>query len=61
MASKFDDRRIKDHPDHKLLERLRTYYKAFTTGDFDGIRSLQTDDYTMTDIRKNIHTFSFLL
>ncbi|MCJ1260806.1 hypothetical protein MMC22_000669 [Lobaria immixta] len=46
----FDDSRIKDHPDKLLLSRIRQYFKAFTTGDFDGIRDLEAPEYTMTDI-----------
>lgn len=56
MASfQFDDSRIKDHPDKKLLEDIRTYFKAFTGSDFEGMRDGETEDYTMTDICKNFH------
>lgn len=46
----FDDERIKHHPDKVLLGRIRTFFKAFTTGDFDGMRELQSKTYTMTNI-----------
>ncbi|KAG9232099.1 hypothetical protein BJ875DRAFT_544825 [Amylocarpus encephaloides] len=46
----FDDSRIKNHPDPLLLWRIRTYFKAFTTGDFNGIKDLEDDGYSMTDI-----------
>ena len=49
----FDDSRIKDHPDKQLLERIREYYHAFTTGNFNAIRDLEAEEYTMTDIRKH--------
>ena len=48
----FDDTRIQDHPDKLLLSRIRLFFKTFTTGDFDGMRDLQSEEYTMTDIRK---------
>lgn len=59
---KFDDSRIKDHPDKDLLEKIRTYFHAFTHGLFDEMKDLQGEEYTMTDIRKNpsIFPFSFL-
>lgn len=47
----FNDERIKDHPDKKLLRRIRAFFKTFTTGDFDGMRDLQSESYTMTNIR----------
>ena len=50
--SQFDDSRIKDHPDKQLLERIRKYYAAFTTGDFNGIRNVESKNYTMTNISK---------
>jgi hypothetical protein len=59
---KFDDSRIKDHPDKDLLEKIRVYFHAFTTGSFDEMKDLQSEVYTMTDIRKNNYIFpiSFL-
>ncbi len=57
----FDDARIKNNPDKVLLGRIRTYFKAFTTGDFNGIKDLESDDYTMTDIRKNIYSMPHLI
>lgn len=48
----FDDERIQDYPDKKLLGRLREFFKTFTTGDFKGMRDLQTPNYTMTNIRE---------
>jgi hypothetical protein len=50
----FNDERIKAHPDKVLLNRIRAFFKAFTTGDFDGMRDLQSKDYTMTNIREKI-------
>ena len=55
----FDDDRVKDYPDKKLLTRLRTFFKTFTTGDFDGMHDLQSTNYTMTNIRKSSHPFAF--
>lgn len=52
MSAKFDDSRIKDHPDQRLLKYIRAYFKTFTEGDFDGMKALQSNEYTMTDIRK---------
>ncbi|KAG8529676.1 uncharacterized protein KY384_005157 [Bacidia gigantensis] len=46
----FDDRRIAHHPDKKLLELTRKYYKAFVTHDADTTRAMQAPGYTMTDI-----------
>ena len=50
----FDDKRIENHPDKVLLGRIREFFKAFTTGDFDRMRDLQSKEYTMTNIRKRI-------
>jgi ketosteroid isomerase-like protein len=47
----FDESRIQNHPDEVLKSRIRTYFKAFVTGDFDAIDALESEDYTMTDIR----------
>ena len=55
---KFDDSRIKNHHDKKLLERIRTYYAAFTTGNFNAIKELEAESYNMTDIRENTHKLS---
>ena len=49
---KFDDSLIADHPDKKLLARINAYFKTFVDPSPEDMRSLQTDDYTMTDIRK---------
>jgi hypothetical protein len=56
-SSKFDDSRIKDYPDKRLLHNLRVYYKTFTDPDPDAMRNLQTENFTISDIRKNAHTF----
>lgn len=56
----FDDSRIKDYPDKKLLEYIRAYYKPFINGDSDAQKALQTEDFVITDIRKNFHSFSSL-
>lgn len=53
---KFDDSRIADHPDKVLLARVREFFRTFTTGDFVGMRDLQSEDYDMTDIRKSPNT-----
>ena len=54
----FDDKRIKEHPDKVLLDRIRKFFKTFTTGDFEGMRDLQSEDYTMTNIREMPFYFS---
>lgn len=53
--STFNDDRIAHHQDKQLLQRIRAFFKTFTTGDFDGMRDLQSENYTMTNIRKQIH------
>lgn len=57
----FDESRIKDYPDTKLLEYIRAYYKPFINGDPDTQKALQTEDFVITDIRKNIHFSCYLL
>lgn len=57
---KFDDSRIKHYPDKLLLRRIRTYFKAFTNGDFNGIKALEANGYNMTDIRESLYS-CFLL
>lgn len=57
----FDDSRIKDFHDKTLLRRVRQFFKTFTTGDFDGMRDLQSENYTMTDIRMPTKPLIFLL
>lgn len=57
----FDDTRIKDYPDKKLLENIKTYYKPFINGDTDAQKALQTENFVITDIRKNILSFCYLL
>lgn len=57
----FDETRIKDHPDKKLLEWIRAYYKPFINGDPDAQKALQVEDFVITDIRKNTHSFCYLL
>ncbi|KAG8528551.1 uncharacterized protein KY384_007469 [Bacidia gigantensis] len=47
---KFDDSRIKDYPDKRLLDYTRAYFKTFTDPDPEAMRDFQTKDYTMTDI-----------
>lgn len=56
----YDDSRIQDHPDKKLLERIKKYFDAFTTGDFDGVRNVESESYTMTNIRKSCHLCLYL-
>ncbi|KAK2756542.1 hypothetical protein FQN54_005435 [Arachnomyces sp. PD_36] len=46
----FDDSRIRDHPDKLLLSRIEEYFISFTTGDFEGMRDLQAEDFHITDI-----------
>ena len=53
----FDDSRIKDYPDEKLLKYIKAYYKPFINGDADAQKALQTEDFVITDIRTNLHTF----
>lgn len=48
----FDDSRIKHHPDKKLLDDIRKYFKAFVTHDADASKAMQTKDYTMTNVGK---------
>ena len=50
----YDESRIAHFPDKTLLKRCREFFKTFTTGDFDGMRDLQSENYTMTDIRKSM-------
>lgn len=57
----FDETRIKDHPDKKLLEYIRAYYEPFINGDPDKQKALQTERFVITDIRKNILSFCYLL
>lgn len=49
----YDDSRIQNNHDKKLLERLKKYFDAFTTGDFDGVRNVESEGYTITNIRKS--------
>ena len=56
----YDDSRIQDFPDKLLLSRLRNYFELFTSGDYNGMRNLESEDYTMTDIRKLIPSSPFL-
>ncbi|KAG9244818.1 hypothetical protein BJ878DRAFT_479793 [Calycina marina] len=46
----FNDSKIINHPDKLLLSRIQKYFKYFATGDVDGMDSLYTDNYTITDI-----------
>ncbi|CZS90631.1 hypothetical protein WAI453_004089 [Rhynchosporium graminicola] len=46
----FDDSRIRHFKDKKTLAAVKTYFKAFTTGKFDEIRDMESEDYTMTDV-----------
>ena len=55
--NKFDDSRIRDNPDKKLLADIRAYFKTFTDPDPEAMRDFQADGYTMTDIRKNLPEF----
>lgn len=57
----FDDSRIKDYPDKKLLEYIRAYYKPFISGDPDAQKALQTEDFVITDIRTYLHNVCCLL
>lgn len=49
-GSTYNDSRIRDHPDKKLLANIRNYFDAFTGADFAKIEQLQAPEYTMTDI-----------
>lgn len=53
----FDDSRIKDNPDKTLLRKIKEYFATFTSSNYDEMKAHQTEDYTMTDIRKIVHTF----
>lgn len=48
----FDDTRIKNNPDKTLLRRIKEYFDTFVRSDYNAMRDHQTDEYTMTDIRK---------
>lgn len=48
----FDISRIKDYPDKLLLSRISEYFISFTTGNFDRMNDLESDDFHITDIRK---------
>ena len=62
MANRyFDDTRIKDYPDKQLLHDIKAYFHTFVMGDYEAMKSFQTDGYSMTDIRKNLHTCPLLL
>lgn len=50
----FDISRIEHHEDQHLLAKISEYFITFTTGDFEGMRDLQADDFHITDIRKNL-------
>jgi hypothetical protein len=52
MPRLFDDTRIRGHPDKELLARIKTYYEPFVNGDAQGLADLQSEDYSVTDIRK---------
>lgn len=54
----FDDSRIKDHPNQKLLAAMKKYFATFTSSNYDDMRAAQAEGYTMTDIRKSVHTFA---
>ena len=49
---RFDDSRIADYHDKKLLRNIRAYFKTFVDPNPEAMRDFQTEDYTMTDIRK---------
>lgn len=51
---KYDDSRIADYPDKNALAKAREFFETFTNGRFDEMKALQSDNYTMTDIRKLI-------
>jgi hypothetical protein len=60
---KFDDSRIKSHPDKLLLSRVGAYFLAFASGDYDGLRAFQAEEYDLTDISKSsrsMHYHNFL-
>ncbi|KAF7505881.1 hypothetical protein GJ744_012416 [Endocarpon pusillum] len=38
--SAYDDSRIQDHPDKKLLRYIRNYFEAFVGADFENIAKL---------------------
>ncbi|KAF7502196.1 hypothetical protein GJ744_006753 [Endocarpon pusillum] len=49
-SSPYDDSRVQDHPDKKLLANIRNYFDAFARNDVAKIKELQAPEYTMTDI-----------
>lgn len=51
---KYDDSRIEDYPDKKALAKAREFFEVFTNGEFDAMKALQSENYTMTDIREHI-------
>ena len=54
---KYDDSRIADYPDKNALAKAREFFEVFTNGEFDAMKALQTENYTMTDIRKPVLYF----
>jgi hypothetical protein len=50
----FDESRVQNHPDELLKSRIRAYFKVFTTGDFEAMNALYSENYTMTDIRTSL-------
>lgn len=58
---KYDDSRISDYKDKKALAKASEFFHVFTHGLFDEMKALQSDNYTMTDIRKPIRLSLHLL
>ena len=56
----FDTSRIEDYPDKLLLARISEYFIAFTTGNFDGMSDLESDDFHITHIRKSSFTLTLV-
>ncbi|KFY26692.1 hypothetical protein V493_03936 [Pseudogymnoascus sp. VKM F-4281 (FW-2241)] len=50
----YDDSRIKDFPDKRLLCYSAQYFLTFILGDFEGMHDLQTEEFHITDIPLSI-------
>ncbi|KFY11370.1 hypothetical protein V492_04498 [Pseudogymnoascus sp. VKM F-4246] len=49
----YDDSRVRNYHDKKLLCDLGKYFSTFVDGDYEGMRDLQADGFHITDIRKS--------
>ena len=53
----YNDSSVAHYHDKKLLANIRRYFGAFTDPDPEAMRDLQTDDFTISDMRKHYPTF----